>query len=37
MSDEQWHGLGHGAFAIQGGDIWGPDVFAFIAEATATP
>jgi carboxymethylenebutenolidase len=37
MTDEQWHGLGHGAFAVQGGDIWGPDVFAFIAEATAAP
>jgi len=37
MSEEQWHGLGHGAFAVNGGDIWGPDVFAFIAEAFAHP
>ena len=37
MSDEHWHGLGHGAFPAQGGDIWGPDVFAFIAEAFARP
>jgi dienelactone hydrolase len=37
MSDEQWHGLGHGAFPYQGSNIWGPDVFAFIAEAFARP
>jgi carboxymethylenebutenolidase len=37
MSDEQWHGQGHGAFPAHGGAIWGPDVFAFIAEAFAHP
>ncbi len=24
---------GHGAFAIKGGDVWGPDVFAFLEQA----
>jgi carboxymethylenebutenolidase len=33
MTDEQWHSLGHGPFSVMAGDIWGPDVFAFIAEA----
>jgi carboxymethylenebutenolidase len=37
MTDQQWHGQGHGAFAIEGGDIWGDDVFAFIEEAFAHP
>jgi dienelactone hydrolase len=32
MPDESWHQLGHGAFAIRGGDVWGADVFAFIDE-----
>ena len=33
MSDDEWHGLGHGAFATRGGEVWGADVFAFIEEA----
>jgi dienelactone hydrolase len=33
MSDDDWHHVGHGGFAMRGGDIWGRDVFAFIEEA----
>jgi dienelactone hydrolase len=35
MTDEQWHYLGHGAFALEGGSVWGADVFAFIEAAFA--
>jgi dienelactone hydrolase len=31
LSDVSWHRLGHAGFATKGGDVWGADVFAFIA------
>jgi hypothetical protein len=34
LSDQQWHALGHGRFAVAGGEVWGPDVFKFIDATT---
>jgi dienelactone hydrolase len=33
LSERQWHALGHHHFAVEGGGVWGPDVFRFIEEA----
>jgi dienelactone hydrolase len=32
LSERQWHALGHHHFAVEGGDVWGPDVFKFIEQ-----
>jgi dienelactone hydrolase len=32
MTDKEWHQQGHGGFAMRGGDVWGPDLFAFVEE-----
>jgi carboxymethylenebutenolidase len=33
MGEREWHGLGHHAFAVRGGSVWGPDVFKFLDDA----
>jgi dienelactone hydrolase len=33
LDERQWHALGHHRFAVEGGDVWGPEVFKFIDES----